>query len=189
MAKYWWLNVVRGTVALLIGLGLLLPVELLLKSDQLQGILFQFMAIYLLLSGLMSLIWGFSNRRRLGLWIFAGALGIIGGILFFLRSFLEGYVAADFLTIIFGLIMVLAGIMHIVGGFRLGEEYGRRFAGGHAFLGLVEIAIGLLLFVSTVVPLENLRIMLSIWGFVAGIGLIAEGLAMRRATNATESLQ
>ena len=38
MARYWWLNVVRGTVAFLIGLGLLLPVDLFLKTDQLQGI-------------------------------------------------------------------------------------------------------------------------------------------------------
>ena len=51
------------------GIGLLLPVELFLKSDHLQGILFQFIGIYLLLSGIMSLIWGFSNRRRLGLCI------------------------------------------------------------------------------------------------------------------------
>ncbi|HSG15802.1 MAG TPA: hypothetical protein VLE70_05705, partial [Anaerolineae bacterium] len=66
--KYWWLNFVRGIAALLLGLGLLLPVEVLTEADHLQSILVQFIAIYLLLSGLMSLIWGLSNRRRFELW-------------------------------------------------------------------------------------------------------------------------
>ena len=180
MARYWWLNLVRGTTAFLIGLGLMLPVEVILQSEQLQGILFQFIGIYFLLSGIMSLIWGYSNRKRLGLWKVAGTLGIVGGILFFLRPSLEGTLSAALLTAVFGAIMLFAGVIHIVGGFRLGKEHGRRFTGGHAFLGLVEIAIGLLLFVSITVPVAHFRIMLSVWGLVAGVGLFAEGLTMHR---------
>ena len=139
------------------------------------------MGIYLLLSGFMSLIWGYSNRRHLGLWIVAGALGIVGEVLFLLRPVLEGYLTGSLLTVIFGLIMLLAGVIHVVGGFRLGEEYGWRFTGGHAFLGFVEIAIGLLTISSIAIPVAYFRILLSLWGLVAGIGLIAEGLTMRRA--------
>ena len=179
-AKYWWLNFVRGTAALLLGIGLLLPVELFLNTDLVQNMLFQFIGIYLLLSGIMSLIWGFSNRRRLGLWILAGVLGLVGGIAFFLRPTLEGYLSASTITIIFALIMLLAGLIHILGGYRLGEVYGRRWFRGHFFLGLVEIGIGLLILVSIFIPVENLRIILSFWGIVAGIGLTAEGLRMRK---------
>jgi uncharacterized membrane protein HdeD (DUF308 family) len=178
--KYWWLNFVRGIVALMLGLGLLLPVEVILEADNLQDILFQFIGIYLLLSGIMSLVWGLSNNRRFGLWIVAAVLGLVGGIAFFLRSFLEGYFSATVLTVIFGLIMLLAGLIHLLGGFRLGKAYGRRWSWGHEFLGLVEIGIGILLLISIVVTVENLRIILSFWGLVAGIGLIADGIRMRR---------
>ncbi|HSG15803.1 MAG TPA: hypothetical protein VLE70_05710 [Anaerolineae bacterium] len=107
-------------------------------------------------------------------------LGLVGGVAFFLRSFLEGFVSIEILTAIFGLIMLLAGLVHFLGGFRLGKAYGRRWSLGHEFLGLVEVGIGTLLLISIFVSVENLRIILSFWGLVAGIGLIADGIRMRR---------
>jgi uncharacterized membrane protein HdeD (DUF308 family) len=181
--KYWWLNVIRGSVALLIGMGLLLPVEVFLKVDQLHTILFQFVGIYFLVSGIMSLVFGLSNHRQFGLWFVAGVLGLVGGFAFLLRSILESHFSADVLTLIFGLIMALAGLIHILGGFHLGETFGRRWTRGHFFLGLVEIGIGFLILLSIFVPVDNLRIMLSFWGLVAGVGLIAEGLGMRKRKN------
>jgi uncharacterized membrane protein HdeD (DUF308 family) len=187
--KYWWLNFVRGIAALFLGLGLLLPFEVILQVDRVQSMLFQFIGIYLLLSGIMSLIWGFSNRRRLGMWILAGALGLVGGIAFILWSFLESYLSSSVLAIIFGLIMLLAGSIHLLGGFRLSEAYGRRWSWGHEFLGLVEIGIGLLIFASLFVSVDNLRIILSFWGIVAGIGLIADGVRIRRQKISLEAAQ
>jgi len=40
--------------------------------------------------------------------------------------------------------------------------------------------LGLLLFVSIFIPVENIRIILNFWGIVAGTGLITEGLKMRK---------
>jgi uncharacterized membrane protein HdeD (DUF308 family) len=185
--KYWWLNFVRGVAALALGLGLLLPVEVFLKVDQVQTMLFQFVGIYLLFSGIMSLVWGLSHRRRFGIWLIAAVLGLVGGISFMLRPFLEGYLSATTLTIIFGLIMLLTGLIHFLGGFRLGEAYGRRWSWSHEFLGLVEMVIGILIFISLVVTVENLRIILSLWGLVAGIGLLADGVRMRRLKTTLEN--
>lgn len=181
--KYWWLNFVRGVAALALGLGLLLPVEVILKVDQVQTMLFQFVGIYLLFSGIMSLVWGLSNRRRFGLWLIAAVLGLVGGISFILRPFLEGFLSATTLAAIFGLIMLLTGLIHFLGGFRLGEAYGRRWSWSHEFLGLIEMAIGVLIFISFIVTVENLRIILSLWGIVAGIGLLADGVRMRKVKN------
>jgi len=186
-AKLWWLNIVRGAAALAIGIGLLLPFELIMKADQLQGILFQFIGIYLLVSGIMSLSWGLSNRRRLGIWLLAGALGLFGGIAFLLRPVLEGHLSNTVLTIIFALIMLLAGLIHFLGGFRLGQTHGRRWSLGHEFLGLVEIAISILIFISIFVTVDNLRFLLSFWGLIAGVGLILDGLRIRRLSKALEA--
>ena len=188
-AKHWWLNIVRGTAALLLGIGLLLPVEIIFESESLQDILFQFIAIYLLFSGVMSLIWGFSNRKRTGIWLVAGVLGVVGGIAFLLRSFLESQLSTDSLTLIFGLIMLLAGFIHLLGGFRLGQRYGRRWSLGHEFLGVVEIVIGLLVLISIYTPVENLKIILSFWGILAGIGLLADGFRMRKLINSQKQTQ
>ena len=184
--KYWWLNFVRGFAALAIGIGLLLPVEVFLRVDLLRTILFQFIGFYFLISGIMSLIWGLSSHRRFGLWIFAGILGVVGGIAFFLVSVLENALSTELLTIIFGLIMLMAGLMHLLGGFKLGKTYGRRWSWGHELLGLVEIGSGILVLVSLFVPVENLRIILSFWGLVAGIGLLADGVRMHRLKTSLE---
>ena len=177
--KYWWLNFVRGFAALAIGIGLLLPVEVFFEVDHVQTLLFQFIGIYFLVSGIMSLIWGYSNRRQMGLWLLAGILGVTGGIVFFLRSILEDALSSELLTIVFAVILLLTGLMHFLGGFRLGATYGRRWSWGHEFLGLVEIGIGILIFASLFVTVENLRLILSFWGLVAGAGLIADGIRMR----------
>jgi len=184
--KYWWLNMVRGIAALAIGIALLLPVELILKVDQVQSLLFQFVGIYLLFSGIMSLVWGLSHRQRFGIWLIAAVLGLVGGISFILRPLLEGFISNTALTIIFGLIMLLTGLIHFLGGFRLGEAYGRRWSWGHEFLGMVEMVIGILIFISFIVTVDNLRIILSLWGIVAGIGLLADGVRMRRVKKALE---
>ena len=181
IAGFWWLNIVRGSVALFLGIGLLLPADLILNVDRVHAMLLQFIGIYLLASGIMSLIWGFSNRRRLGLWIIAGVLGLLGGIAFILKSTLENYFSDSLLTTIFGLIMLLTGLIHLLGGFRLGQRFGRRWSWGHEFLGLVEIVIAVLVLLSLFVTVENLRILLSFWGVIAGVGLLADGLRMRKA--------
>jgi len=186
-AKLWWLNIIRGAAALAIGISLLLPFELIMNADQVQGILFQFIGIYLLVSGLMSLSWGLSNRRRLGIWLLAGALGLLGGIAFLLRSVLEGFFSETILTTIFALIMLLAGLIHFLGGFKLGQAYGRRWSFGHEFLGLIEIAISILVFISLFVTVDNLRILLSFWGLIAGVGLILDGIRIRRLSKALEA--
>ena len=178
--KYWWLNFVRGFAALAIGIGLFLPVEVFFEVDFVQTILFQFIGIYFLISGIMSLIWGYTSRRESGLWLMAGILGVTGGILFLLRSVLEGAFSAEALTIVFGLILVMTGLIHFLGGFRLGQAIGRRWSLGHEFLGIVEIGIGILVIVSLFTTVENLRLILSFWGLIAGIGLIGDGIRMRR---------
>ena len=135
----------------------------------------------------MSLVWGLSHRQRLGIWLIAATLGIVGGMAFILRPFLEGYLSATTLSVIVGVIMLLTGLIHFLGGFRLGKSYGRRWSWGHEFLGLVEIVIGILIFISFIVPVENLRIILSFWGIVAGAGLLADGVRMRSLKIAMET--
>jgi len=83
--------------------------------------------------------------------------------------------------------MLLAGLIHFLGGFRLGQTHGRRWSLGHEFLGLVEIAISILIFISIFVTVDKLRFLLSFWGLIAGVGLILDGLRIRRLSKALEA--
>lgn len=184
LVKYWWLNTVRGAAALLMGLGLLFSIELVIESARLQAMTVQFMGIYLLFSGVMSFIWGLSKRRKLGLWLVAGFLGLAGGIGLIFRPYLNSASSEDLLLLaVVGIIMLLIGLIHILGGFRLSEQMGRRWTGSHFFLGVVEIALGILALASIFVTVDILRVLLSFWGLIAGIGLIMDGQRIRRSAN------
>jgi len=124
LVKYWWINLVRGVAALLLGIGLILGLGLAADTTTLKSMLSQFIGIYLLGSGIMSLIWGFSNRKRSGLWFAAGTLGLLGGIGFIIRPFIDGFLSPTALTIILGLVIVLTGVVHMLGGFRIGISMG-----------------------------------------------------------------
>jgi len=156
------------------------------ERDALRLALLQFIGIYLLISGIMSLIWGFSVRKRFGLWIFAGIIGVVGGVAYLIRPFVEGTLSYATLAIMLGLIIFLTGLIHIFGGFKTGSEISRKWGWEHIFLGAVEIGIGLLAMASTVVPVNILVTTLSFWGFVAGIGLISDALRLRRQAKMLE---
>ena len=91
MVKYWWLNLIHGAAALLLGVTLLAGLELFVERDALRLALLQFIGIYLLISGIMSFIWGFSVRKRFGLWVFAGIIGVVGGVAYLLRGLGVGF--------------------------------------------------------------------------------------------------
>lgn len=181
LVKYWWINLVRGVAALFLGLGLILSLGLALDDATLKSMLSQFIGIYLLGSGIMSLIWGFSNRKRWGLWFAAGALGLLGGVAFIVRPFIDGFLSSTLLTAILGIVIVLTGMVHMLGGFRTGDQYGRKWAWEHFFLGLIEIGMGLVILVSPFFTAQTSGVALSIWGVIAGMGLILDAIRLRRA--------
>lgn len=180
LVKYWWINLIRGAAALFLGLGLILGLGLALDEATLRSMLSQFIGIYLLGSGIMSFIWGFSNRKRWGLWFAAGTLGLLAGMAFITRPFIEGFLSTTTLTVILGSVIVLTGVVQMLGGFRTGDQYGRKWAWEHFFLGLIEIGMGLVILASTILTVQISALALSAWGLIAGIGLIADAIRLRR---------
>ena len=180
LAKYWWINLVRGAAALFLGLGLILGLGLALDEATLRSMLSQFIGIYLLGSGIMSFVWGFSNRKRWGLWFAAGTLGLLGGLAFIARPSIDGFLSPTVLAVILGTIIVLTGVVHILGGFRTEDRYGRKWAWEHFFLGLIEIGMGLVILASPILTVQVSALALSAWGLIAGFGLIADAIQLRR---------
>jgi uncharacterized membrane protein HdeD (DUF308 family) len=77
--RMWWLNLLRGIVALMVGI-------LILGWPTVGSRLFvNFLAIFWLVSGLMSLQWGLSMHQKRGLWLVAGIVGTLVGAALLLR--------------------------------------------------------------------------------------------------------
>ncbi len=74
LGKFWWLSLIRGIVALLLGIALLLiPVSG-------KHLLVRYMGIFWLVTGASSLRWGLHGARATRLWLLAGIVGVLGGL-------------------------------------------------------------------------------------------------------------
>ena len=172
--KYWWITLARGVFALALGLGLLLP-----YIDSKSNLL-NFMAMYWLFSGISSITWGLRGARRKGLWIVAGIMGITGGSLILLRPRTAPIIAPEVFPIMFGIIAVLTGLVHIFGGFQTSHNEGREWSLSSFLLGITEIGLGVLILASPENPHRAVIWIAAAWATVGGVGLILLSIRQRR---------
>ena len=172
--KYWWLTLARGVFALALGLGLFLP-----YVDSKSNIL-NFMAMYWLFSGISSISWGLRGARRKGLWFMAGIMGITGGSVILLRPRTAPIIAPEVFPIMFGVIAVLTGLVHIFGGFQSSHSEGHEWTLSSFLLGITEIGLGVLVLASPEKPHRAVIWVAAAWATVGGVGLILLSVRQRR---------
>jgi uncharacterized membrane protein HdeD (DUF308 family) len=83
------------------------------------------------------------------------------------------------LALMFGIVAILTGLLHIFGGFRTSAGIGRRWSVGSFFLGVVEVILGLVVVAS---PGDLNRLTYgaaTIWALIGGGGLLADSIRLR----------
>src|SRR5688500_17530225 len=112
-----WITFVRGAMAIALGLALAL------HHDRAPAALANFMGVYWILSGVVTLQFSLMAERRHRLFpLMAGAIGIVTGLVVLLAD-----VGTTFLLSILGVVIVLTGIVHLLGGFELADVSGRQW--------------------------------------------------------------
>ncbi len=176
MQRLWWLNLIRGIVALIIGM-------LILGWPATGSRLFvNFLAIFWLTSGLMSLQGGVSMHQRRGLWLVAGIVGTVVGAALLLRFSYQRYLDPGQSVRILGALALFVGLINIFGGFRT-PEMTREQSMGRLILGLFEVGLGVLLIILDALgPVSKL--LAGGWAFIGGMVLIIQAFQMRTALKA-----
>jgi uncharacterized membrane protein HdeD (DUF308 family) len=170
----WLLNLIRGIVALMVGI-------LILGWPTIgTGLFVNFLAIFWLSSGVMILQWGLSLHQRRGLWLVAGIVGTVVGAALLLRSVYQRYLDPAQAVRILGALALFVGLINIFGGFRT-PEMTREEGIGRVLLGAFEVGLGvLLIIIDALGPVSKL--LAGGWAFIGGIVLILQALQMRRAS-------
>ena len=171
----FWVTLVRGILATILGLALVI------QPDKARPMLVNFMGMFWLASGIMSLRWGATGHPTRQIWpILAGIAGIIAGILALSRHLMIGYFGDNLVLNLLGGVMVLTGIIHVTGGFRIGKlERHRTWAS--VLLGAFEIILGILAILAQSLEFGPIFYWaLTIWALVGGFILFADALALRR---------
>ena len=176
----FWITLVRGMLAITLG------VALVFWPDKARPILVNFMGMFWLVSGIVSLRWGVHGERAKGLSLLAGAAGVLAGVGMLSRRFTQGMVGEDVLLSVVGLIILLTGLMHIVGGFRTGPvethllSQNRKWSWTAFLLGLFEIVLGVILVIAPMGRGPLIYFAASVWALVGGTILLGDAVRLRR---------
>jgi len=176
MQRLWWLNLIRGIVALMVGI-------LILGWPAVGTALFvNFLAVFWLSSGVMILQWGRSVHQRKGLWLVAGIVGTLVGAALLLRSVYQRYLEPAQAVRLLGTLALFVGLINIFGGFRT-PDMTREESTGRVILGVFEVGLGvLLIIIDALGPVSKL--LAGGWAFIGGVVLILQAVQMRTASKA-----
>ena len=179
----FWLTLMRGSLAITLGLALLM------QPDKTRPFLITSMGMFWLVSGVMSIRWRLSGKRARGIPLLAGVVGVLAGLVAISRRFqpLNGVVSDSLAITVLGIAILLTGLMHIIGGFRTGEDAARQWSWMSFLLGLFEFVLGAALVME---PLDQGTIIYlgaSIWATLGGLILIGAALRMRTRLRKTVS--
>jgi uncharacterized membrane protein HdeD (DUF308 family) len=173
------ITLVRGILAVSLG------TILLFQPEKTRPMLANFMGMFWLVSGIISLRWGASGERARGVAVLAGAIGVLTGIAILTRGLTVEWIRQDILLSILGVVILLTGLLHVFGGFQIGESH-RRFTLTSALLGIFEIVLGIVLIVEPMGRSVFFYLIIGTWAFIGGITLITTALRLRRANEASE---
>ena len=152
----WWVVLLEGIAAIIIGLLLLV------KPGMTTMILVQFLGIYWLITGIFQIIAIFVDSTMWGWKLFAGALGIIAGILILRHPLWSTLAVPTVLATLLGIAGIAIGVINLIQAFQGGGW-------GIGILGVLSIIFGIILLFNPLAAAISLPVVLGVFGIVGGV--------------------
>ena len=170
----FWITLIRGILAISLGTALLI------QPDKPLPMLGNFMGMYWLAAGIISLRWGASGERARGFPMLAGVIGVLAGLGMLSRTLAPTVVPEVAFFSVLGLVILLTGLLHIFGGFKKRPDQARKWSWTGFLLGLFEVILGLMLVVGPLTRDIWVYLAASIWALIGGAILITDAPRLRR---------
>jgi uncharacterized membrane protein HdeD (DUF308 family) len=159
-AGAWWLFLLQGIAAILLGLMLLTNPGATLLA------LMTFLGFYLLVTGMLALVRVFVDRSTSRVWsLLSGILGILAGIFVLNHPLLAAVTVPTVLIIVLGLEALIMGVFEVIRGFQGGGA-------GAFILGVVNVLIGLLLVGRPMAAALAVPFVFGVLLLIEGVGLL-----------------
>jgi uncharacterized membrane protein HdeD (DUF308 family) len=178
VARFWWIGVLRGAIALALGWSALM-------ASGTPERLATYLALYWLGGGVVTLRFAWAIRPSVGFRLASGAgvVAITAALLVVLREFLAGVVSPATLINVLGFTAAAMGTLRLVGAFEIERHTGHRWSIGGLILGALELGTGILL-MATDTQSRAAIITIGVWALTSGTLLIVEGVRARRRAQA-----
>jgi hypothetical protein len=190
-ARYWWIQVLRGSFALGLGLSLLgslIGISLLKENYATTDKILIFIGMFWLTTGLMSYIWGSKVADDPGYWwIIAMIISFGGGLFVIFRTLIGSYVGVQEARYIVALLFFLNGSMHVMDINKNPEDDPKLRimitpVSLSFILGMTEVMMAIILAffwgVSSLID-TLVSILAILWSGISGIGLLYRGFKLK----------
>jgi uncharacterized membrane protein HdeD (DUF308 family) len=165
----WWIPLIQGIAAIIIG------VLLWMNPFQMANALVWFIALYWLVTGIISLLRLFWDRSHWGWKLFTGILGILAGWVLLDAGAVERTLVFGWtLVIILGFQGIIMGIAGLIEAFRGGGW-------GPGIIGALGIVFGILLLANSMAATVMLPWVIGIFMIVGGIFAVIMAFRLRSA--------
>jgi uncharacterized membrane protein HdeD (DUF308 family) len=170
MSRNWWLVALRGAIALIFGI-----VVLIFPSITLRALLILF-GIFAIVDGLIIAVNAFGFGRQIGregLFLLGGLFGILIGIV----TFVAPNLTLLFLIYLIAARALIVGVTEIITAIELRKEID--FEWFLILLGAISVLFGIVLFFSPAAGILYIVLLLSIYSVFAGVTLLARAWDLR----------
>jgi uncharacterized membrane protein HdeD (DUF308 family) len=162
----WWLVLIEGIAAFVIGLMLLA------KPGMTTTILVQIIGIYWFIAGILSVVSIFIDSSAWGWKLIIGILGIVAGLMIIRHPLWSTVLVPTTLIIVLGIEGIIIGAVNIVRAFK-GAGWGA------GILGAMSIIFGILLVINPAMGALALPFVLGIFALAGGIMAVVAAFRMR----------
>jgi uncharacterized membrane protein HdeD (DUF308 family) len=166
-SNLWWIPLLQGIAALIIGILLLTNPAATLVT------LVIFLGVYWFISGIFDLVSLFIDRTHWGWKLFSGILGILAGIVIVQHPLWAAVLVPATLVWILGIFGIIIGAIELFRAFQGGGW-------GVGILGVISIILGLILMGGNpIVATITLVYIAAIWAIIGGIAAIIFAFRLR----------
>ena len=172
----WWLVLLRGIALLILGLMLVS------RPGVTIVVLIQFLGIYFLADGLISVFKSVKGRKYMQGWgwgIFMGVLEILLGIIVLGRPVLSTILTTGFLVYLVAFLAILLGIMGIITGIQARKQIDGEWA--MIVGGVLAIIFGVILIMSPTTSAVVYLVVMGVFAVIGGIVQIFNSFNLRKA--------
>jgi len=169
----FWITLARSILALALGMALIL------QPDKTRPMLVNFIGLFWLSAGLMSLRWSATGGPARRSSVVVAIVSILAGALVLARFVMINLIGVEIIILLMSAIFIFTGLVHIFEGVRAGPSHERQRSWTSALLGVFEFVLGIVLLVwrDDFGPLFYAIVV--IWAFISSLVLMRDALRQR----------
>jgi len=170
----WWLVLLRGIAAVLLG------ILLFTNTAATLSVIIIFLGIYWVVDGISTLLASFIGREENSNWgwgIFVGIINILAGLAVLSQPVLTAIFTTSFIVSFVGIMIIISGVWSILTGFRLRKTSGEWVMIIGGVLGLI---LGLLLVMNPLFSALVYVYIIAVFLIIGGFSLIVMAFQVKK---------